>query len=90
MLVDFEILIVFTASLFFTVLTFLVGDRDSIKLLFNVLSAVCWFVLGLGFMGAGPNFPVFALLFLIFGVVFSVRTIIASTSMLKARRETWR
>ena len=90
MQVDFEILIVLNVALFFTIITIVLQARkDKSCLVFSVLTAIAWFILALGYIGADPNFPAYAYLFLAVGIVFVVNTIIVSANMM-GEQKAWR
>jgi len=88
MQVDFELLIVLNTAILFTIASLLVREHNP-QMLFSLLSAVCWFTLRLGFVAAGATFPSYALLFLLIGILFTVKTIIMATDMLREKR-IWR
>lgn len=86
--VDFEILIIFFIALIFTIVTILSrGNRE--ETVFSLITAVAWIVLGFGFVGASPTFPVYAILFTGIGIIFVVNTIQMTMDMLRQKRN-WR
>jgi len=88
MIVDFEILIIVNVAILFTILAVLIKE-DNAKTIFSLITAITWMILGLGFVGASPTFPTYALLFLAIGIIFSVNTVIVASGMM-AKRKTWR
>jgi len=88
MQIDFEMLMIFNVAIIFTIVAILVKE-DNAKTIFSLITAITWMILGLGYVGASPTFPVYALLFLAIGIIFVVRTIIISADMMRGKR-TWR
>jgi len=88
MQIDFEMLMIFNVAIIFSIIAILVKE-DRAKTIFSLITAITWMILGLGYVGAGPTFPVYALLFLAIGIIFVVETIIISADMMRQKR-TWR
>lgn len=85
MIVDFEILIIVNVAILFTIIAILVQE-DRAKVIFSLITAITWMILGLGFVGADPTFPTYALLFLAIGIIFVVETTVISVDMLRQKR----
>lgn len=86
--INFEILVIFQVAIIFTIIAILVKE-DNAKTIFSLITAITWMILGLGYVGAEPTFPTYALLFLAIGIIFVVRTIVISADMMRQKR-TWR
>ena len=82
--VSFELLIVLMPTILFTLATILVEDY---KIIFSILSALCWIVLGLGFVGTNPTYPAYGYLFLGIAFIFILLTISEALSMLGERKK---
>ena len=81
MQIDFEILIMFTVSLVFTLLALLVIDQAQ-KVLMSMLSAIAWYILGLAYIAADSTFPMYSYLFLGIGIIFTAYTLIEASEMI--------
>jgi hypothetical protein len=82
--VSFELLIVLMPTTLFTLATILVEDY---KIIFSILSALCWIVLGLGFVGTNPTYPAYGLLFLAIAFIFILLTFREALSMWGERKK---
>lgn len=87
MLIDFEIITMLTVAIVFSILSFLI-EKETLRVVLLSLSSVIWLILGLGWVIASPTIPVFALIFMAIGIIFTVYTVIESADML--RSQTWR
>jgi len=81
--VSFELLIVLMPTILFTLATILIEDTK--RILFSLLSALCWIVLGIGFVGTNPTYPAYGLLFFGIALIFIVLTLRDSLDLLRGR-----
>lgn len=83
--VSFEILIVLNTAILFTIAYLLSKDRKP-RLIFGVITWLCWLSLGVGFIGTNPTYPAYAILFLGISIIFVLAVVFDTVELLREKR----
>lgn len=86
-LIDMEIFMVFFTAIFFTLCYFIFGEKRNTKIVLGTLTSLVWFVLGLTYVMAQPEFPSVSLLFFGIGLILVIATIWDALQLIKLEKE---
>ena len=83
--INFEIILITNITLLFSILYFVVQQTLG-KIILSIITAICWFSLGLGFIIATPTLLALSFLFFGIGLVFIVLFFVSTFDTIKESR----
>lgn len=91
MQIEFELLMMLTPALIFTIAGFIIEDYKS-SIILKVISSALWFVMALSHVASSPSFLAYAFAFLGIGIIMAISAFSDVLGLLqsnKVEKELW-